>query len=164
VSERGWDWTASEIRRVQLLEWVAEQSVARLGEYIEVKAFYDARPDQSENTGEVAFDDLTSLTEARLILSGSGIGGIESLAAMLTAQGHDLLEQLRAQRAHKSQRSSAARPHAACRSSPRSPLASPPTGEPTQLATWELEAYVYERLARQLRAPRRRLCLDLLRL
>jgi hypothetical protein len=31
-------------------------------------------------------------------------------------------------------------------------LASPPTGEPTQLATWELEAYAYERLARQLRA------------
>ena len=27
----------------------------------------------------------------------------------------------------------------------------PPSGEPTQLATWELEAYVYERLARQLR-------------
>lgn len=109
MNERGWDWTASEIRRVQLLEWVAKQSVARLGEYIEVKAFYDARPDQSENTGEVAFDDLTSLTEARLILNGSGIGGIESLAAMLTAQGHDLLEQLRAQRAHKSQRRMACR-------------------------------------------------------
>lgn len=28
----------------------------------------------------------------------------------------------------------------------------PPTGDPTQIATWELEAYVYERLARQLRA------------
>lgn len=27
----------------------------------------------------------------------------------------------------------------------------PPTGDPTQLATWELEAYVFERLARQLR-------------
>jgi hypothetical protein len=27
----------------------------------------------------------------------------------------------------------------------------PPTGDPAQVATWELEAYVYERLARQLR-------------
>jgi hypothetical protein len=109
VNERGWGWTASEIRRVQLLDWVAEQSVARPDEYVEVKAFYDARSDQSENTNEVAFDDLASLTGARLTLNGSGIGGIESLAAMLTAQGHDLVERLRAQRAHKGQRRAACR-------------------------------------------------------
>ena len=29
----------------------------------------------------------------------------------------------------------------------------PPSGEPTQLATWEIEAYVYERLARQPSLP-----------
>jgi len=109
VNERGWGWTASEIRRVQLLEWVAEESVPRPGEYVEVKAFYDARPDQTENTSGVAFDDLTYLAGARLILNGSGIGGIESMAAMLTAQGHDFVEQLRAQRAHKTQRRTACR-------------------------------------------------------
>jgi hypothetical protein len=109
VNERGWGWTASEIRRVQLLEWVADEPVEHPGEYAEVKAFYDARPDQNENAIGVANDDLTYLTEARLIANGSGIGGIESMAAMLTAHGHDLLEQIRAQRAHKGQRRTACR-------------------------------------------------------
>jgi len=104
VSERGWGWTASEIRRVQLLEWAAAEPVEHAGQYVEVKAFYDARPDQCENNIGVAFDDLASLTEARLILNGSGVGGIESMAAMLTAQGHDFLERLQAQRVNKSLR------------------------------------------------------------
>jgi len=109
VNERGWGWTASEIRRAQLLQWVAEESVARPGEYVEVKAFYVVRPDQAENKSDLGFDDLTYLTEARLILNGSGIGGIESMAAMLTPQGHDFLERLQAQRAHKGQRRAACR-------------------------------------------------------
>lgn len=109
MSERGWGWTASEIRRVQLLEWVATEPVEHPGQYVEVKAFYDVRPDQRENAIGVAFDDLTYLTEERLILNGSGTGGIESMAAMLTAHGHDFLERLRAQRANKGQRRTACR-------------------------------------------------------
>ena len=109
MNERGWGWTGSEIRRVQLLEWVAEESAARPGEYVEVKAFCDVRPDQAENRSDLAFDDLTYLTEGRLILNGSGIGGIETMAAMLTPHGHDLVERLRAQRAHKGQRRAACR-------------------------------------------------------
>ena len=34
---------------------------------------------------------------------------------------------------------------------PRTPRHSPPSGDPSDKASWELEAYVYERLARQLR-------------
>ena len=109
MNERGWSWTASEIRRVQLLEWVAEESAEHPERYVEVKAFYDVRPDQSENDIGVASDDLTYLADARLIANGSGIGGIESMAAMLTPQGHDFLERLRAQRAHKGQRRTACR-------------------------------------------------------
>jgi hypothetical protein len=109
VNERGWGWTASEIRRVQLLEWIAEEAVDRPGQYIEVKAFYDSRADQSENDFDVARADLAYLAGTRLILDGSGIGGIESMAAMPEPQGHDFLEQLLARRANKAQRRAACR-------------------------------------------------------
>jgi hypothetical protein len=109
VNERGWGWTASEIRRAQLLEWIAGEAVDRPGEHIEVKAFYDSRPDQSENDFDVARADITYLAGARLIVDSSGIGGIESMAAMLAPQGHDFLEQLRARWANKAQRRAACR-------------------------------------------------------
>lgn len=53
--------------------------------------------------------DVTYLAEARLIKNGSGVGGIETMAAMLTPQGHDLLKRLRGQRMHKGQRRTACR-------------------------------------------------------
>ena len=109
MNERGWGWTASEIRRVQLLEWIADEAVDRSGGYIEAKAFYNGWADQSENDFDVARADLTYLAEARLIMDGSGIGGIESMAAMLTPQGHDFLEHLRARRTNKGQRRAACR-------------------------------------------------------
>ncbi len=109
MNERGWGWIASEIRRVQLLEWIAQESVEHPERYVEVKAFYDGRPDQSENDIGVAFADFAALVEEQRITNASGIGGIESMAAMLTAQGHDFVEQLRAQRAHKVQRRTAYR-------------------------------------------------------
>ena len=108
-NERGWGWTASEIRRVQLLEWVAEESVAHPELWVEVKAFYDVRPDQSENDIGVAFADLAYLTEERRIANGSGVGGIESMAAMPTPQGRDFLEKLRARRGNKGERRTACR-------------------------------------------------------
>jgi hypothetical protein len=77
--------------------------------YVEVKTFYDARPDRNENDSGVAQDDLASVAEARLISEASGMGGIEALAVMLTAQGHDFVERLRAQRANKAQRRTACR-------------------------------------------------------
>lgn len=109
MNERGWGWTASEIRRVHLLEWIAEASVGHPERYINVKAFYDGRSDQSKNDFGVARTDFAALVQERQIMDGSGIGGIESMAAMLAPQGHDFLEQLRARRAKKGQRRTACR-------------------------------------------------------
>ncbi|HEY1624552.1 MAG TPA: hypothetical protein VGG16_12205 [Streptosporangiaceae bacterium] len=109
MDERGWGWTASQIRQIRLIEWVAAQSAGRPAVYIDVKPFYDALPDQSENEFEIAYADLKLLEEQRLITQASGLGGIESLAVMITPQARDLLEQVRAARANKSQRKSACR-------------------------------------------------------
>lgn len=76
---------------------------------MDVKDFYYGRPDQSENDFGVAYADLRHLEEQDLIAQASGMGGMESLAAMVTARGHDFLEQLAAQRADKVQRRIACR-------------------------------------------------------
>jgi hypothetical protein len=39
MNERGWGWTASEIRRAQLVEWIVPQSGV---EYVPVGPFYKA--------------------------------------------------------------------------------------------------------------------------
>ncbi len=47
MDERGWGWTASEIRRAQLIEWIVPQS----GDvFVPVRPFYEALPDQEANT------------------------------------------------------------------------------------------------------------------
>jgi hypothetical protein len=111
MNERGWGWTASEIRRVQLLEWIAAESAKHPVQASKVKSFYDARLDQSENDIGVASGDLDSIVEAGLVKDdfGAGIGGIEIMGAWLEPQGSDRLERLHAQRAHKGQRRAACR-------------------------------------------------------
>jgi hypothetical protein len=109
MSARGWGWTSSDIRRVQLLEWIAKQSTEHPELYVDVKDFYDARPDQSENVVAVAWGDLTHLEKQGLVAEASGMGGIEAMAAMLTSQGQDFLETLLARRADRGQRRTACR-------------------------------------------------------
>lgn len=109
VNERGWGSTPSEIRLTQLLEWIDEQGAGHPGLFVEIKDFYDGRFDQSENDFIVARGDLVSLGDAGLINDASGMGGIESMAAMLAPRGHDFLEQLRAKQANKTQRRTACR-------------------------------------------------------
>jgi hypothetical protein len=109
VNERGWGWTASEIRRIQLLAWIAEQSARHPERYANIKAFYDARLGLGGNVFEMARSDLAFLAGVQFVMDGSGIGGIESKAAMLTPQGHDFLEQLQARRAQQVERRTACR-------------------------------------------------------
>lgn len=109
MDARGWGWTASDIRQVRLIGWLAEHSVGQSNVYVDVKGFYDGLTDQSENRFELAYADLKLLEEQRLITQGSGVAEMESLAAMLTPQGHDWLERLRARRMDRVQRRAACR-------------------------------------------------------
>lgn len=109
MDARGWGWTASDVRQARLIEWLAEHSAGRANVYVEVKEFYEGLADQTENRFEIAHADLKLLEEQRFITQASGVGGIESMAAMLTAQGHERLERLRARRMDKVQRRAASR-------------------------------------------------------
>jgi hypothetical protein len=111
MNDRGWGWIASEIRRVKLLEWIADESAKYPEQSAKIKVFYDARTDQSENDGATAFGELAFLDDAGLVRSdfGAGIGSIEIIGAWLEPRGSDHLERLHAQRAHKGQRRTACR-------------------------------------------------------
>jgi hypothetical protein len=108
MDERGWNWTPSEIRHAQLIEWLVQQSTERPGQGIEVEPFYIFLPDQSMNTSEIARGDLDYLESESLIRQMSGMGGIESLAAMITQEGRAFTERLQAARANKQRRRAAA--------------------------------------------------------
>ena len=95
---RGWGWTASEIRRNRLVEWIVPQSGVQ---YVEVGPFYEALPDQGANTSEVAYSDLKELERRSLLNLALGLGGMEAFAALATPQGRDLAEQLQAARADR---------------------------------------------------------------
>jgi hypothetical protein len=109
MDARGWGWTRSDIRRVQLLESIAVDSAKHPDQYVDVKDFYDGRPDQSENEFTVAWGDVTYLDERGLIAEATGMGGIEAISAMLTPGGRDFLETLLAKRANRGQRRAACR-------------------------------------------------------
>jgi hypothetical protein len=106
MNERGWGWTPSEIRQTQLVEWLVPQWSEQ---YVPVRPFYDALADQSANTFPVAYADLKFLEEQSLIAQAAGMGGIEALDVMPTAQARALVEQLKATRADKRLRKSACR-------------------------------------------------------
>lgn len=82
MNERGWGWTASEIRQAQLIEWIVQRSEEEPdGVYVPVDSFYGALPDQSMNTYVIAHDDVNFLERRSLLQLANSFGGIESLQA-----------------------------------------------------------------------------------
>jgi hypothetical protein len=76
---------------------------------VPVKPFYDALPDQSANTFQVVYSDLKLLEERSLIDQAAGLGGIEALHVMATAQAQAFVEQLQATRSNRRLRKIASR-------------------------------------------------------
>lgn len=110
MDDRGWGWTASEIRLAQLVEWIVKQSAERpASEYIPVEPFYAALPDQSMNTYQIARGDLDSLDGRSLLSLAAGLGGIEALDVLASPEGRAFAERLRAARDNKQRRRSACR-------------------------------------------------------
>jgi hypothetical protein len=70
MDERGWGWTASEIRRAQLAEWIAQRPLAV---QFTPEEFYNALPGQEMNAGDVAFGDLKQLEAHSLITFTPGL-------------------------------------------------------------------------------------------
>jgi len=110
MNERGWGWTASELRHAWLIEWIVQRCGERPeGQGIPVEPFYRALPDQSMNTNEVARSDLDALERESLIRQMSGMGGIEALDVLLTSEGRAFAECLQAARGNKQRRRSGCR-------------------------------------------------------
>jgi hypothetical protein len=107
VNKQGLGWTSSEIRQAQLIEWIMPQQTA--AEYVAVQPFYDALPDQSANTDEIAHADLQHLGQRGLLDLALGLGGITDFHVRITAQARGLAEQRRAARANLSKRRVACR-------------------------------------------------------
>lgn len=107
MEERGWGWTATEIRQAQLIEWLVPQSSSAT--YVCVKPFYDAQPGQEALTAAVVHDELWELDRLSLIDFAPGLGGIEQYDALATAQGRRFAEELQSRRADKRQRKVACR-------------------------------------------------------
>ena len=107
MEERGWGWTATEIRQAQFIEWLVPQSSSAT--YVSVKPFYDAQPGQEALTAAVIHDELWELDRRSLIDFAPGLGGIEHYDVLATAQGRRLAEELQSRRADKRQRKTACR-------------------------------------------------------
>lgn len=107
MEDRGWGWTASEIRRVRFIEWLAPQSSSAT--YVPVKPFYDSQPDQGSFTAAVVYDELRELDQRSLIDFARGLGGVDAYDALATAKGRRLAEEVHARRADKRQRKAACR-------------------------------------------------------
>lgn len=107
---RGWDWPASEIRRAQLVEWVVRRS-AEWGDgvYAPLDSFYDALPDQSINTYEIALDDVEDLERRSLIDLLNSRGSVWDLRAQSTPEGRAFTDDLQATRSDTQRRRSACR-------------------------------------------------------
>lgn len=107
MGDRGWGWTASQIRQARLVEWLVPQSSSAT--YMPVKPFYDAQPDKDALTAAVVHDELRELERRSLIDLAAGLGGIEAFDALPTAQGRRFVEELQSRRADKRQRKDACR-------------------------------------------------------
>jgi hypothetical protein len=107
MGDRGWGWTATQIRQARFIEWLAPQSSSAT--YVPVKPFYDAQPDKDALTAAVVHYELRELDQRGLIDLAAGIGGIEGYDALATAQGRRFAEELQSQRADKRQRKDACR-------------------------------------------------------
>jgi hypothetical protein len=98
MDERGWGWLESEIRQIQLLEWIVPQSA---NTYVPIKPFYDGLRDGGDLTFHVMRDDLKDLERRSLIDLAAGLGGIESYDALATPDARRLVEDLQARRGDK---------------------------------------------------------------
>lgn len=107
MKERGWGWTATQIRQARFIEWLAPQSASST--YVPVKPFYDAQIDKDALTAAVVHDELQDLDQRSLIDFAPGLGGIEAYDALATAQGRRFTEELQSLRADKRQRRAACR-------------------------------------------------------
>ncbi len=108
MNTNGLGWTGSEIRQVLLIQWIIPRQNA--SNYVPVKPFYDALPDQSANTYEVAYSDLQRLGQLGLLdLAALGIGGMDGLDVRVTAEGRNLAEQRQAAWTDRSRRRAACR-------------------------------------------------------
>lgn len=95
MNKRGWGWLESEIRQIQLLEWMVPQSA---NTYVPIKPFYDGLGDRGDLTFHEIRDDLRDLERRGLIDLAAGIGGIESYDALATPDARRLVEDLQARR------------------------------------------------------------------
>jgi hypothetical protein len=110
VNERGWGWTAAELRHAWLIEWIVQQCGERPeGQGIPVEPYYRALPNQNMNMNEVARGDLDALERESLIRKISGMGGIEALDVQVTSEGRAFVERLQVARGNKQRRRSACR-------------------------------------------------------
>jgi hypothetical protein len=107
MGERGWGWTASKIRQVRFIEWLAPLSASAT--FVPVKPFYDAQPDPGALTIQVVHDELRDLEQRSLIHLAAGLGGIETFDALATAKGRLQAEEVQARRADKRLRRAACR-------------------------------------------------------
>jgi hypothetical protein len=107
MEERGWGWTATQIRQARFIEWLAPQSSSAT--YVSVKPFYDAQLDNDELTAAVVHGELQDLDQRSLIDFAAGLGGIGEYDALATAQGRRFAEELQSLRADKRQRKAACR-------------------------------------------------------
>src|SRR5690348_13220697 len=95
--ERGWGWTASQVRQLQLMEWIIQQSSRHPeGRYVPVGPFYRARHNQSESIAEVAHADLEFLKDQSLIKVKGEKAEIDSLEARATDDVREWLETVHA--------------------------------------------------------------------
>jgi hypothetical protein len=108
MNEKGWGWSASEIRQVHLIEWLA-QHPENPGVMVSVEEFYRDLPDQAENTWDTAHGDLRLLEERGLIDLFPAMGGIRALHVRIKSGCRDLAAEVRRERQNKGQRRTAAR-------------------------------------------------------
>jgi hypothetical protein len=114
MTERGWGWTASQVRQVQLVESLVsdvddKDSVA--GWDIPVEPFYRARfPDRSDNAVfEIAIGDLEALKGAGLVEFQQSLGGLRAVHVQVTGRARDQVEEWREIRASTRLRRTACR-------------------------------------------------------
>lgn len=107
MGERGWGWTASWIRQVRFIEWLAPLSLSAT--FVPVKPFYDAQPDRESLTVQVIHDELRQLEQQSFIHLAAGLGGLEAFDALATARGRLMAEDVQARRSDRRLRKVACR-------------------------------------------------------
>jgi hypothetical protein len=106
MDRRGWGWSASELRRAHLAEWLAQQSTEG---FSPVTEFYDSLEDQRMNTWEVAHGDLKLLEKLSLVNLTVAMGGISALHVQVGQGLRDMVEDWHSKLANRGIRRTACR-------------------------------------------------------